>query len=298
MSKKKDTKSSGGKGGSLNITYLIGLLGAIAVCIFGMITKIDILADPIVFEVDPGLLANFFDASSIFITIGCTVFVVVASFPGKMLGSMPKHFQIILKSNAHDPMQYIDRLVELAQTARKSGLLSLEEKANEEQDPFFKQAIMLLVDAYDADKIRAILENDIECMSARHEDCAAMYDKASSVAPAFGMVGTLVGLINMLKNMNLADGSSSIGSDMGTALITTLYGCILAHMVFGPIATLLRNRDSEEVLCKMIIVEGIMSIQAGENPKFLREQLLTYMSQKGREMANEEDGNGKKGKKK
>ena len=131
-------------------------------------------------------------------------------------------------------------------------------------------------------------------MSARHEDAAAMYDKASSVAPAFGMVGTLVGLINMLKGMDLSGGSqSSLGSDMGTALITTLYGCILAHMIFGPIATLLRNRDSEEVLCKMIIVEGVMSIQAGENPKFLRERLMTFMAQEQRD----EEGGKKKGKK-
>lgn len=112
-------------------------------------------------------------------------------------------------------------------------------------DPFFKQAIMMIVDAYDPDKVRSILENDIECMSARHDDAAAMYDKASSVAPAFGMVGTLVGLINMLKGMNLEEGNTNIGSDMGTALITTLYGCILAHMFFGPIATQLRNRDEE-----------------------------------------------------
>ena len=98
------------------------------------------------------------------------------------------------------------------------------------------------------------------------------------------MVGTLVGLINMLKGMNLEEGNTNIGSDMGTALITTLYGCILAHMFFGPIATQLRNRDEEEVLCKMIIVEGVMSIQAGENPKFLRERLLTYMEQMQREL--------------
>ena len=201
-----------------------------------------------------------------------------------MLKAMPKHFKIILNNKLYDPGKYIDQLVDLAQIARKNGLLALEEKANSQEDPFFKQAIMLIVDAYDQDKVRSILENDIECMSARHEDAAAMYDKASSVAPAFGMLGTLVGLINMLKGMSLdGDGASNIGSDMGTALITTLYGCILAHMVFGPIATLLRNRDEEEVLCKMIIVEGIMSIQAGENPKFLRDRLLTYMAQKQRE---------------
>ena len=136
--------------------------------------------------------------------------------------------------------------------------------------------------------------NDIEQSSARHEDAAGMYDKASSVAPAFGMVGTLVGLINMLKGMDVTGegGASTIGTSMGTALITTLYGCVLAHMIFGPIATQLRQRDEEETLCKLIIVEGIMSIQSGANPKFLREKLLTFLGQKQR------DGGGdKKGKK-
>ena len=270
----------------MNLNYIIGVLGAVIVCIFGMVTSVSLVPNLNV-TVTFGNLINFFDPASILITIGCTIFVVVASFPGKMLKAMPKHFRIILNNKLFDPKQYIDQLVDLAQIARKNGLLALEEKANEQQDPFFRQAIMLIVDAYDQDKVRNILENDIECMSARHEDAAAMYDKASSVAPAFGMVGTLVGLINMLKGMDLGTGSNTIGSDMGTALITTLYGCILAHMFFGPIATLLRNRDEEEVLCKMIIVEGIMSIQAGENPKFLREKLLTYMSQKQREISAE-----------
>ena len=286
----------------MNLNYIIGLIGAIVVCLIGMVTSINLgAADPV--SVNFENLLNFLDPASILITIGCTIFVVVASFPSKMLKAMPKHFKIILNNKMFNPVEYIDQLVELAQIARKNGLLSLEEKANEQTDPFFKQAIMLIVDAYDQDKIRSILENDIECMSARHEDAAAMYDKASSVAPAFGMIGTLVGLINMLKRMNLSTGSSNIGSDMGTALITTLYGCILAHMVFGPIATLLRNRDEEEVLCKMIIVEGVMSIQAGENPKFLRERLLTYMAQKQRELGDEGgqesrgDKKAKKGKK-
>ena len=105
------------------------------------------------------------------------------------------------------------------------------------------------------------------------------------MAPAFGMVGTLVGLINMLKTMNVdsaSGGAGDIGTSMGTALITTLYGCVLAHMIFGPISQQLRQRDEEEVLCKLIIVEGIMSIQAGANPKFLREKLMTFMQQKQR----------------
>jgi len=283
-------KSKNKSGGSPNITYLIGLVGAIVVFLFGCVSKV-VLEPKFDINFNFDKMINFFDPASILITIGCTVFIVIASFPPSMLKNMPTHFKIILRNKAFDPMYYIDKLVDLAQVARKDGLLSLEERANQESDPFFKQAVMLVVDAYDADKVRTILETDIENMSNRHEDSAAMYDKASSVAPAFGMVGTLVGLINMLKGMTLdGDGASNLGSDMGTALITTLYGCILAHMVFGPIATLLRNRDSEEVLCKMIIVEGVMSIQAGENPKSLRERLMTYMEQNQRD----DSGKGKK----
>ena len=279
----------------MNINYIIGIAGAFGVFLLGCVMGINIGPsavgkDMITFELSN--LWNFFDAASIFITIGCTIFIVAASFPGSMLKAMPKHFKIILNNKMFDPKGYIDQLVELAQIARKNGLLSLEEKANEQTDPFFKQAIMLIVDANDQDKVRGILENDIECMSARHEDAAALYDKASSVAPAFGMVGTLVGLINMLKSMNLSGdgGADSLGTSMGTALITTLYGCILAHMIFGPIANNLRIRDSEEVLCKQIIVEGIMSIQSGENPKFLKEKLLTYMGQKQREDSGKSGG--------
>ena len=273
----------------MNINYIIGLVGALLVFLFGCVTSLTVYPE-FNFSVSFTNLWNFFDAASILIVIGCTLFIVCASFPGSMLKAMPKHFGIILKNKVFDPVHYIEQLVELAQIARKNGLLSLEEKANEQTDPFFKQAIMLIVDANDQDKVRAILENDIECMNARHEDAAAMYDKASSVAPAFGMVGTLVGLINMLKAMNLDGGAGDLGGAMGTALITTLYGCILAHMVFGPVAQLLRVRDEEEVLCKQIIVEGVMAIQAGENPKALKERLLTYMAQREREMGDTKGG--------
>ena len=274
----------------MNLNYIIGLVMAFVVFLFGCVSSVVIVPE---FSIGFNFknLINFFDPASILITIGCTIFIILASFPGDMLASMPKHLKIILNTKNFQPVKYIDQLVELAQIARKNGLLALEERANEQKDPFFKQAIMLIVDANDPDKVRSILENDIDCMSARHEDAAGMYDKASSIAPAFGMVGTLVGLINMLKGMDMDTGASNLGSDMGTALITTLYGCILAHMIFGPIATLLRNRDSQEVLCKMIIIEGIMSIQSGENPKFLKERLLTYMSQKERLLA--EGGGGK-----
>ncbi len=271
----------------MNITYIIGVVLALVVFFLGCIMGINIGpnapegANIITVQIEN--LWNFFDAASIFIVIGCTFAIVVASFPGSALASIPKHFGVILNAGKFKPLEIIDQLVDLAQTARKNGLLALESKANEQEDPFFKQAIMLIVDANDPDKVRAILENDIECMSSRHDDAAGMYDKASSVAPAFGMVGTLVGLINMLRSMDVTSGGGDLGGSMATALVTTLYGCILAHMIFGPIANNLRIRDGEEVLCKEIIVEGIMSIQSGENPKALREKLLTYISQKDRD---------------
>ena len=270
----------------MNITYIIGVVAAFGVMVIGM------MQGGVGF-LDVKQLGNFVDPASVFITIGCTFAVLIASFPIPTLTAIPKHFAVLMNTKKYDPMAIIERLVELAQVARKNGLLALEEMGNQESDPFFKQCIMLVVDNNDADQAREIMMNDIEQSSARHEDAAGMYDKASSIAPAFGMVGTLVGLINMLKGMDVSgDGASNIGTAMGTALITTLYGCVLAHMIFGPIATQLRQRDEEETLCKLIIVEGIMSIQSGANPKFLREKLLTFISQKQRG----EDG-GKKGKK-
>ncbi len=189
--------------------------------------------------------------------------------------------------------------MELAQIARKNGLLALEEKANDQADPFFKQAIMLIVDANDPDRVRSILENDIEQTSARHQEVVAMYERGSNAAPAFGMIGTLIGLINMLKGLDGAD-MDSLGPNMSVALITTFYGSFLAHVIFNPIAANLTARDEEEILCRQIIVEGIMAIQSGENPKFLRERLLTFVNQKQRDSAGEggEAPKEKKGRKK
>lgn len=272
----------------MNITYLISIVLAFAFMLFGIIFD--------GMKPNFGNLPGFFDPASILIVVGCTLAVVLASFPASMTKSMGKHFKIILNNKQFDPMYYIDQLTELAQIARKNGLLALEEKANEQTDPFFKQAIMLIVDANDPDRVRSILQNNIDCMSNRHEDVAAMYDRASSVAPAFGMVGTLVGLIKMLLNLKDSD-MGSLGPSMGTALITTLYGCILAHIIFGPIASNLRGRDEEEVLCKEIVLEGVMSIQSGENPKFLRERLLTFMNQKLQEDGEGAGGTEKSGKK-
>ncbi len=141
---------------------------------------------------------------------------------------------------------------------------------------------MLIVDATDPDRVKSILTNDIEQTSERHQEVIAMYERGSDAAPAFGMIGTLIGLIKMLYGLEESD-MSALGPDMGVALITTFYGSIMAHVIFNPIAANLAARDEEEIVCREIILEGIMAIQSGENPKFLRERFLTFMKQKQRD---------------
>ncbi len=251
--------------------------------------------------IDPGKLMNFVDPASFVIVLGGTISAVVASYPVQALKQIPKHMKIMMDGKKFDPMQYIEILVELAQYARKNGLLALEERAKDLEDPFFQQGIMLIVDATDPDRVRDMLNNDLDYLSERHDEGAGMYEKASAMAPAFGMVGTLIGLVNMLKSMNMdAGGASKMGEDMSVALITTFYGVVLANLIFSPIAKKLRIRNNEEYLCKQIIIEGVLSIQSGENPKFLREKLTSFLAQQHRESAvgEEESGGAKKGKKK
>ncbi len=280
----------------MDITTIVGIIAGLILICFGVVfdpseTSIFVFKN----------LMNFVDIPSVFIVLGGTISAVIASYPASTLKQIPKHIKILLSGSKYNPMEYIDLLVEFSQVARKNGLLTLEEMANKQTDPFFKQSIMLIVDATDPEKVKSMLNNDLEYLAERHSDSVGIYEKASSFAPAFGMIGTLIGLVNMLKNMNLdgTTGASSLGSDMSVALITTFYGCILANLVFSPIAKKLSIRNDEEYLCKQIIIEGVLSIQSGENPKFMKEKLTSYLSQREREMALEgSSGNSnKRGKK-
>lgn len=261
----------------MNLTFVLGIVGGFILLILGM--SIGSGEGAVLGLFNFGQLANFGDAASVFIVFGGTLATIIAGHPGKMLAKFPRHIGIIFNQKKFNPTSVIDEIVEFAQIARKNGLLALEERANQLEDPFFKKSIMLIVDGNDSDKVRDMLVSDIEQLSTRHDDVASMYEKASAAAPAFGMVGTLIGLINMLVNMDPEGGSSNIGKDMGVALITTFYGVILANLVFNPIANNLRTRDEEECLCRQLIVEGVMAIQSGENPKFIREKLEGYLEQ-------------------
>lgn len=227
-------------------------------------------------------LGNFVDIPSVVIVVGGTVAAIVASYPASILLEIPKHFKILFRGKQYNIPKLVDQLVDLAMVARQNGLLALEEKAEEIKDPFLKQSVLMIVDANDPEKVRFILDREMESMMNRHDTAAGLYEKGSAVAPAFGMIGTLVGLINMLKGLNLdgaSGGASTLGQDMSVALITTFYGCVLAHLLFSPIAKKLRIRQDEEELYCSTIIEGVIAIQAGENPRYLREHLLASLKQ-------------------
>lgn len=264
----------------MDITTLIGIVGGFVFIINGIM--------------DGGNISNFIDMPSVAIVVGGTLCSTLASFPFNMLKNVGRHFTKLFSNKSYRVEPAIENIVDFAQVARKNGLLALEEKANALSDPFFKQGIMLVVDAMEEDKVRDMLETEVDSMASRHEEEVGIYDKAAAFAPAFGMIGTLVGLINMLKGMDLSSGASSnIGQSMATALVTTFYGCILANLVFMPIAKKLRIRNEEEILYKQIIIEGVIGIQSGDNPKNLKEKLVSLLHQKRQQKLLEGNGKGK-----
>ena len=233
----------------------------------------------IIFGIGPTQIGNFISPSSLAIVLGGTLAVLVASYPVRVLKQLPKVTKILITENKFSVMSYIDQLQEMAIIARKNGLLALEDKANEAADPFFKSGLMLIVDATSPEKVRELLTTDLDNIEDRHGELIEFYEKGAGYAPGFGLIGTLIGLVNMLANMNMEDGSDGLAKNMAVAMITTFYGSVLSNLVFLPIAKKLQVRSDEEILCKRVIIEGILSIQAGENPTFLREKLITFLPQ-------------------
>lgn len=274
----------------MDFTIIIGLIAAVGLIGYGILGS--------------GTLMNFWDPGSVYITIGGTFAATLMSVPFKYVKKIPAHIKVVLRRDKVNLNEYIDVLVELAQEARVKGLLALEEKVNqiEIDDEFLKFCVMLIIDALEATKVREQIENEINCIEIRHAGAWKLYERAEAFGPAFGMIGTLIGLINMLMGLN-PDDSSNLASGMSVALITTFYGSLLANVLFGPIGNKLKAKHEEEMIAKSLIMEGILSIQAGENPKYIRDKLKSYLTTRERESisstgSDEEEGSSKKSKRK
>jgi len=297
----KNTKKQGGS--SFDIATTVGIILGIVFMVVSIVVTFPKLgtdneADK-QFSLTMGNLWSFFDVNSILIVFGGTIAALMVSYPLSFFAQVPKHLKVAFMPTKFDAKEYIQTIVDIAKPARVEGILSIQNKVDEIPDAFFRNSLNLVIDGVDAEKVKTMMESELEYMDERHAQARGFYAKGSSYAPAFGMIGTLIGLINLLKSL---DDASKIAPAMSVALITTLYGSFLANLIFAPISNKLKVRHDEEMLCKMIVCEGVQGIQAGDNPRFIEDKLIQMLSANtptGTGLSEEDGGGkGKKGKKK
>ncbi len=263
----------------MDIASIAGILLGVVMFVFGVLSSGSGVTG----------LINMFDLASIIITLGGSISGTLGSnkLPD-FIGGL-KSITLTFKDEVQDPAQVIKNIIDLSNTARKEGLLALEEAANGIEDDFLKKGIMLVVDGTDPELVRGILETDLTCIEARHKKRIGFWEKWGELGPAWGMIGTLIGLVLMLKDMQ---DSASIGPKMAVALLTTLYGSLIANWLCNPTAAKLKVNNDTEMMMKEITVEGILSIQAGENPRVIEEKLKSFLAPSERNNSAEGEGGG------
>lgn len=219
-------------------------------------------------------LSSFWDLASILIVVLGSLGATAASFPIEQVKGMGK---VVKKAFVNTPINYviwIDQLSEFAEKARREGILALEREMKSITDGFLLKAVQLAVDGNEVQTIEAVMGNDIDALEERHKTNRAFIESAGFYAPAFGMLGTLIGLIQMLKALN---DPANIGAGMAVALITTFYGSLLANAVYIPVAKKLEKLTKDEVQLRNMILTGVMAIQSGDNPRVLRDKLEAFL---------------------
>lgn len=219
-------------------------------------------------------IGAFVDIPSIQIVVLGTIAAVFIAFPMEKILQLPSVLKIAFSSDKLDPVESIRLLVEFAEQARREGILALENRAQQVSDEFLKKGLQLAVDGTEPDLIRDILQTEISYVQKRHQAGVEILEFMATLAPGLGMIGTLIGLILMLGSMSDV---ASIGPNMAVALITTMYGSIVANTFCLPVANLLVQKSSHEVLVKNMMLEGIMSLQSGDNPRVVEEKLSVFI---------------------
>ena len=225
----------------MDIATIIGLVVGAVMVVFGIVSSGGVEA-----------LGNFFDVPSIIITIGGSISSLITSYTLKDTINSLKSVGMAFKDPKLDPAEIIGKIIELSNVARKEGLLALEEVAGTLEDEFMKKGILLIVDGTEPELVRGILETELVNMDDRHRNVAGFYDTWAALGPAWGMIGTLVGLVNMLQNLT---DSSTIGPNMAVALLTTLYGSMIANWFATPLASKMKAIGAQEYQMKEIVIE-------------------------------------------
>lgn len=232
-----------------------------------------------------GSLAKFWSPQGLMITLGGTLAAIFVNFPLRDIMNIGSVLKVVFRQEERDPYEIIEIIVGFAEISRREGLLALEERAQDVNEDFLQKGIQLVVDGTDPELVRSILEFELSYLEERHEKGQEIFEQMGAFAPAFGMIGTLIGLIIMLQEINDPD---SIGAGMAVALITTFYGSLLANLVFLPIAGKLRVKSANERLLKEIMIEGILSIRAGENPRIVEEKLQAFLPRDDNRLKHDE----------
>ncbi|MDX1959599.1 MAG: motility protein A [Leptospiraceae bacterium] len=248
----------------MDIATLIGLGSGLFVLSLGVITA----------GLNP---LSIIDIPSVLITIGGGIAGTIISAPWEATLGMGKVTRKIFFVTKFDTTNLITTLVSFSEKARREGLLALEDDVNELPDEFLKKGIQLVVDGTDPELVRNIMETEMGNIAGRHANGRNWWDTLGSLAPGFGMLGTLIGLIAMLQNLGSGD-TSAIGVGMAAALITTLYGSFVANMIAIPFVKKLIRRSEDELAMKQIMIEGTLSIQSGDNPRIVKEKLSSFLS--------------------
>ena len=244
----------------MDISTIIGILVGSGLLLWAILTK-----SPIGAFIDPGSVA---------IVMGGAVSAALIAFPMRHFLNSARVVKQCFFTKKQDADALIGDMVRYAEVARRDGILALENMTQEITDPFIVRGIQMAVDGTDPELIETILMSEVEAIEQRHSEGKALFDCIGKYAPAFGMIGTLVGLVIMLGNMQ---DPSSIGPAMAVALLTTLYGAVIANLIALPMADKLGLRSREELLIKMIVIKGVMAIQSGDNPRIVEQKLRTFL---------------------
>lgn len=245
----------------MDIASIIGIVGGAAMIVMSVVTS-------------GGTMGGIIDIPSAAMTIGGSYFAMFIAAPLKKALGMFKIMGRAFKIPDFGEKNLVTTMQALSEKARREGILALEDGLDDLEDPFMKMGLRFVVDGTDANIIRAIMENEMNQIEARHMEWIGLINAWAGFAPGFGMMGTVVGLIGMLNNL---EDKSSLGPNMAVALITTLYGSMMANWLITPFATKLLAHNAQEMRSKEMIIEGILSIQTGENPRIMAQKLLSYL---------------------
>jgi len=226
-----------------------------------------------------GNLLSFWDMPSLIITLVGSLCALAVSYPLEDLKTIPVAIKKVTETSEENLFTLVELFTELSRKARKDGLLALEDQLENIEDEFIVRCVRMVIDGMEPEVIRNVMEIEIEATQDRHKVAQDIFSTWGELAPAFGMIGTLIGLIVMLAKL---EDASTIGTGMAVALITTFYGAFFANLVLIPIATNLKIKTRNEVYRREMIVVGILEIQAGTNPRVLEEIILTYLNPKER----------------